>query len=336
MSVCVPVSLMAGVSEEDLMSSSSDSVTFSELAAGSDSTPACALVSGPQGILASESAVPPLPPPATEPLLPPQVGPRRKTLVLDLDQTLIECLHVWFEGAHAPDFIYTDSEGCMAKVWLRPHLHAFLEECARHFEVVLFTAAAQRHADAVLAHVDPTGCLVQHRLYGHHTVPTPSWSWVKDLSRLGRDLSQTLIVDDCAGAALLQPANWLSIRPFSQADVQWDTALLEVLQFLLYKVLPADDVRTALAELHLQQHLQHVMVQASLAAGAAGYVLADAQQGGGAGSEAEVAMAGQIVSQILRAGAGEAGGTAANAATADMAMAMSAEGDAAAAASLVA
>jgi TFIIF-interacting CTD phosphatase-like protein len=67
-------------------------------------------------------------------------------------------------------------------------------------------------------------------------VPTPTWSWVKDLSRLGRDLSQTLIVDDCAAAALLQPANWLSIRPFSQADVKWDTALLEVLHFLLYKV----------------------------------------------------------------------------------------------------
>lgn len=49
--------------------------------------------------------------------------------------------------------------------------------------MVLFTAAAQRHADAVLGVVDPLRKLVHHRLYGHHTVAAPKWSWVKDLGR---------------------------------------------------------------------------------------------------------------------------------------------------------
>ncbi len=79
----------------------------------------------------------------------------------------------------------------------------------QEFEVVLFTAAGQRHADAVLSHMDPDRRLVRHRLYGHHTVAAPSWGYVKDLGRLGRDLSQTLIVDDCESAALFHRENWV-------------------------------------------------------------------------------------------------------------------------------
>jgi len=130
------------------------------------------------------------------PLLPPQAGAMvgRKTLVLDLDQTLVECLHMREAGASPPDFIYTDAARCRAQVWVRPHLAAFLETAAAHFEVVLFTAAPQQHADAVLAELDPGGALFAHRLYGHHTTSTPQWAYVKDLSRLGRDPCSTLLV----------------------------------------------------------------------------------------------------------------------------------------------
>lgn len=195
------------------------------------------------------------PPPS---LLPRQNGEKRKTLVLDLDQTLIECLHLKCERACPPDFTYTDCEGLKANVWRRPHLMHFLQEAAQDFEVVLFTAAAQRHADAVLGVLDPDRRLIQHRLYGHHTVASPQWSWVKDLSRLGRDLSQTLIVDDCNMAALFQLENWVSIPPFTHLHHAWrqDTALLDVLRLLREKVLPATDVRQALHEHRTQPEVQ--------------------------------------------------------------------------------
>jgi hypothetical protein len=107
------------------------------------------------------------------------------------------------------------------------------------------------------------------------------------------------------------------------------------------QVLPADDVRTALAELHLQQHLQHVMLQASLA-GAAGCSLAaqalldaqraadeaDAQQqlrGICAGAGAQQAEVVAVVGEILRGGGAEAGGG--GAAADPMVMAMSAESE---------
>jgi hypothetical protein len=76
------------------------------------------------------------------------------------------------------------------------------------------------------------------RLYGHHTTEHPLWGWVKDLSRLGRDLSRTLIVDDSVLAALLQPCSLVPIRPFDHADPRKDrdTALTELLRFLQDKV----------------------------------------------------------------------------------------------------
>ncbi|KAL6759821.1 HAD-like domain-containing protein [Haematococcus lacustris] len=173
----------------------------------------------------------------------------RKTLVLDLDRTLVDCILLQDPASSPPDFVYTDVLGVQAKVWTRPGLAHFLAEVARMFEVVLFTAAGARHADCVLQHIDPQGVLFSHRLYAQHTVEQPSWGWVKDLSRLGRDLAHTLIVDDSALAALLQPCNLVPIRPFDQADPDkaQDTALAELLTFLTTKVLPAQDVRCAIA-----------------------------------------------------------------------------------------
>jgi hypothetical protein len=40
------------------------------------------------------------------------------------------------------------------------------------------------------------------RLHNEHTTTHPSWECVKDLSRLGRDLARTVIVDDNSMAFL--------------------------------------------------------------------------------------------------------------------------------------
>ena len=108
--------------------------------------------------------------------------------------TLNQSLNLGLIIALAP-LPYADAEGCRAKIYLRPHVRYFLSAVSACFEVVLFTAAGQRHADAVLKNLDPDGTLFHHRLYGHHTVAAPPrWNWVKDLGRLGRNLAQTLIV----------------------------------------------------------------------------------------------------------------------------------------------
>ena len=67
---------------------------------------------------------------------------------------------------------------------------------AKYFEVVIFTAGTEEYADWALSFLENVNC-ISHRLYIQHAVPMGTY-YVKDLSRIGRDLSKTLIVDNIA------------------------------------------------------------------------------------------------------------------------------------------
>lgn len=52
---------------------------------------------------------------------------------------------------------------------------------------------------------------ISHRLYRQHALPFNGY-YVKDLSRIGRDLSKTLIVDNIAENYQIQPNNGIFIK----------------------------------------------------------------------------------------------------------------------------
>ena len=134
------------------------------------------------------------------------------TLVLDLDETLVH----YFELAGEGNFL------------VRPGCKEFLEEVCKYYEVVIFTAALQDYADWVLDQIDQPGCIT-YRLYRQHAIPAGNF-YIKDLSRIGRDLSKVIIVDNVAENFQLQPDNGILIR--SWFDDPHDNALLELLPLL--------------------------------------------------------------------------------------------------------
>lgn len=76
----------------------------------------------------------------------------------------------------------------------------FLKTLSQHYELVIFTAADQGYADEILDKLDTEG-LITHRLYRQHAVHmynnyTGQVQMVKDLSRLGRPLERTIIIDN--------------------------------------------------------------------------------------------------------------------------------------------
>jgi carboxy-terminal domain RNA polymerase II polypeptide A small phosphatase len=99
----------------------------------------------------------------------------------------------------------------------RPGVDDFLTEMAKYYEIVIFTASIQEYADKVLDQLD-TNRVIRSRLYGPSCVRggrTTPWPFaVKDLSLLGRDLSQTIIVDDNPRAYSFQPDNAINITSF--------------------------------------------------------------------------------------------------------------------------
>ena len=79
---------------------------------------------------------------------------------------------------------------------IRPGADQFLKEMEEHYELVIFTAGTEEYADWALNFLENVSC-IKYRLYRQHALPFNGY-YVKDLSRLGRDLSKTLIVDNIA------------------------------------------------------------------------------------------------------------------------------------------
>lgn len=111
-------------------------------------------------------------------MLPPKTKRVDYTLVLDLDETLVH-----FD--HRRHFYRA-----------RPFSHSFLSQMASIFEIVIFTAGLKDYADSILNDFDRNG-YIDYRLYRSSCIPKRG-VFVKDLSRLGRDLSKTLIIDNIA------------------------------------------------------------------------------------------------------------------------------------------
>ncbi|CAK8999097.1 unnamed protein product [Durusdinium trenchii] len=110
----------------------------------------------------------------SNPKLPPSKMPDAYSLVLDLDETLVH---------------YSEHDG-MGSYEIRPGMQEFLQRMhANGYELIIFTAATQDYADWVIDQIDPDR-LIHHRLYRQHALP---WGpiFVKDLSRMGRDLDRT-------------------------------------------------------------------------------------------------------------------------------------------------
>ncbi|GMI93510.1 hypothetical protein like AT5G45700 [Hibiscus trionum] len=160
-------------------------------------------------------------------LLPPLISTTKKTIFLDLDETLVH------SSPDPPpksyDFVVTPTIGGQIinfYVLKRPGVDFFLEEISKKHEVVVFTAALKQYASQVLDKLDPHGRFISHRLY-RDSCKEVNGKFVKDLSEMGRNLGRVVIVDDNPNAYSLQPENAVPIRPFVEdsEDMELDKLL---------------------------------------------------------------------------------------------------------------
>lgn len=183
-------------------------------------------------------------------------GDRRKTLVLDLDETLVHCSVT--EAFANPDLEFTLGP-TFYSCQFRPQLGFFLIDLVKEFEFIIFTAATKDYADIVLdqladriedhlEYYDDSVPLFSHRLYRSDCSPyelMDTTVYVKDLALLGRHLSQTIIIDNSPIAFSFNIANGLPIKSYYGGSDDQLTNLIPI----LHQISNSSDVRLDLDRL---------------------------------------------------------------------------------------
>ncbi|KAH8321519.1 hypothetical protein KR074_007408 [Drosophila pseudoananassae] len=169
---------------------------------------------------------------------------RRKTLVLDLDETLVHSCYTDPETNEPvgcsqvpqtakPDYqLFVSLEGLEPiafKVYKRPHVDLFLKFVSQWYDLVVYTASLEVYAAQVVDRLDNGRGMIQKRFYRQHCSSTTSMV-SKDLTVVSPDMSGTFIIDNSPNAYRDFPDNALPIKTYIYDPN--DTELLSLLPFL--------------------------------------------------------------------------------------------------------
>lgn len=174
------------------------------------------------------------------PLLPPRLpsytaAPRnarmpQKTLVLDLDETLIHSLakggrmssgHMVEVKLSTPMHTALTPGGPQATlgpqhpilyyVHKRPHCDEFLRKVSKWYKLVIFTASVQEYADPVIDWLEQERKYFQGRYYRQHCTFRQG-AYIKDLSSIEPDLSKVMILDNSPMSYIFHEDNAMPIE----------------------------------------------------------------------------------------------------------------------------
>ena len=156
---------------------------------------------------------------------------KKFTLVLDLDETLIS-------------FKINPKEPSNGLLRFRPGLDIFLEKMKNYYELIIFTSATEKYADVIINNIENKIKYFDYRLYRKHCVKF-NGELIKDLSKLGRDLSKIIIVDNIPQNFRFQKENGIFIKAFWGED-KMDNALYYLGDILEKIAKDFEDVRQGL------------------------------------------------------------------------------------------
>ena len=178
---------------------------------------------------------------------------RPKTLVLDLDETLVFSKKLTPAQVLSLESTHPQPSGLVSvgtqkfHVQERPFLREFLGDVARHFELVVFTASVPEYATQVCNLIDPDHTLFKAVLHRSHCIELENELYIKDLRIFAdRSPSDLVIVDNFVPGVSYDLSNIVPIESFTGAV---DDSELPILKELLEKLSVAPDVRLILTQL---------------------------------------------------------------------------------------
>ena len=165
-------------------------------------------------------------------LLPPKPhNSTKKTLILDLDETLV---HSSFTPFEKNDIVLNvDFEGVMYNIYVlvRPDAELFIKTVAKFYEVVIFTASISKYASPLLDILDKEKN-IKYRLYRDQCTFI-NGIYIKDLKKCNRSLKDLIIVDNSPIAYTFDSDNGLPIKTWLEDPEDKELMkLVPILEFL--------------------------------------------------------------------------------------------------------
>ena len=179
--------------------------------------------------------------------LPPKTkqNQNKKTLILDLDETLVHSSFKFFPfQADIYLNIQVKNKVHIVNVLKRPYVHDFLKKMSNFYEIVIFTASNAHYANPLLDQLD-IGHNISYRLFREHCI-SMSGLYIKDLRRIGRDLKDTIILDNNPISYVVNKENGIPIKTwhFDKGDVEL-VKLIPLFEYLS----KVDDVRNVIKKI---------------------------------------------------------------------------------------
>lgn len=121
----------------------------------------------------------------------------------------------------------------------RPYCSQLLQRLQEKYEICVFTAGVVSYANVVIDKIDEKNS-IRHKLF-RDACTLHEGKLVKDLSRLGRDLGRTIIVDNRSSAFAFHPENGIKCTSFYGETA--DEELHKLTDFLLLADTNTNDIR---------------------------------------------------------------------------------------------
>ena len=126
---------------------------------------------------------------------------KKYTIVLDLDETLI--------NIEIKEIV---SNKCI--LHFRPGLFSFLTDIKPFCELITFTSASKEYAQPIINEIELKNKYFDYNFFREHSIICGN-DFVKDISRIGRDMKKIIIVDNMKENFRLNMENGIKIAPFN-------------------------------------------------------------------------------------------------------------------------
>ena len=179
-------------------------------------------------------------------IIPPFINTKRTknkkyTLILDLDETLVYVKEVNLQNKN-----YSNSNQRIIN--LRPGLFSFLNTVKPYYEIISFSCASKTYADNIIKKIETNQKYFDYNLYREHTTLYGT-EYVKDISKIGRNIKEMIIVDNLEQNFILNPDNGIKIASYYGKNSIDDNKLYELQKLLiLFYKLKYDDLRMAIKD----------------------------------------------------------------------------------------